>query len=275
MDGATPETGTGISPAETALDLAFVPVADCYVDPRYQRKPSDGSRARLKKITAGFDWTRFGALTVARQGGRYAVIDGQHRLEAARAIGAATVPPVVVAADLQGQARSFVGINAVRTGVASIDKFRARVASGDAHAVAVAQLLSKIGISTDVAAGCRLAPNETRAVAQLEKIAAGPGLAHLGTVLRMLRDAQPEQPNLLTAFAIVATSQALSRATTRRQGPDRLADTLAEIDFETLRDEAYQLVKLTGGTLTGRGADLLMQRYDKGLRKSPPGGDRP
>ena len=254
--------------AEDGLDLRFVPLEDIEIDQAYQRRISRGGMSRIMKIISGFDWSRFGALTLSEgDDGRLYVVDGQHRMVAARALRITIVPAVITRNTQAGQASDFVAINTVRTTVASIDSFRARVASGDATAKTVQQMLDQLNISTDVPAGASIGPRETRAVSLLEKMLNRHEQGIVFTALEMMIDAQPHQKNLLTAFAIGVTVPVVAKMIAAGRDLDRLATILEETDFDTLKEEAAQLVKLTGGQTQGRGTELLLQKVNKGLRE--------
>jgi len=257
---------TPVPAADTQVQLQFLPVDQLVIDARYQRKMSRGSLAQARRIVAAFTWSRFGALTVSRQDNGFAVTDGQHRLFAARALGITHVPAVISVGEVADQAKDFVGINAVRTSVAAIDKFRARVAAQDPAALIVHDLLTNLEISTDVAAGTGLKHKETRAVVVLEKLANKIGRGELFTTLELILDSQPDQPNLLTAFTIEATALTVSRVIAGKGDLDRLLRVMRDTDFETLKDNATQMVKLTGGNTRHRGHELLLQTYNKGLQ---------
>ncbi|MEP2680181.1 MAG: DUF6551 family protein [Sulfitobacter sp.] len=258
----------GVPAPEDVIRTEFLAPGQLIVDGRYQRMISDNGRTKIRKLIRDFDWVKFGALIVAELDvGNYAVIDGQHRAIAASALGVVSVPCIVVRANVVGQAVAFVGINSTRSSVASIDKFRARVTAGDAEAVTVDGILNDLGISTDVAAGTALAPHQTRAVSKLERIVKKHGRGIAFTVLEMLRDAQPDQKNLLTAFAIEVTSIVVARVIEKGGDLDRLHEVLVRTDFETLKDNASHMVKLTGGQTTQRGGELLLRDFNKGLRK--------
>lgn len=256
------------APAAQSIEMALTPLADLRIHPAYQRKISDGGMSRIRKIISGFQWARFGALSVSRDAdGTLWVVDGQHRMIAARALHLTEVPCIITHSDLQDQARDFVGINSVRTSVASIDKFRARVTSGDETALAVASLLDTLAISTDIAAGASLKPRETRAVSLLEKLVKRHDAGSVGDALEIMLDAQPDQPNLLTAFNIEAVATVYMRMLDAKRDTARLQAALVETDFESLKDNAGQLVKLQGGKTAQRGAELLLREVNKGLRE--------
>lgn len=258
-----------IAPMTEAADLRMVKLSDLGIDREYQRRVSDNGRARIVKIVKTFTWTRFGALIVSETAeGGLAIVDGQHRAIAAALLSLEEVPAIVVRShDRSSQAMDFVGINTVRTTVASIDKFRARVAAGDSDAIEVAEALDNLGITTDVPAGVALKVRETRAVVTLEKLQKRFSRGVVFTTLETLIEAQPEEPNLLSAFAIEATAVVVAKMIEAERDLSRLDPVIEDTDFETLKEQAAQLVKLTGGRTAQRGAELLLQAVNKGLKE--------
>lgn len=254
--------------ARSIIEMKMVPVETVIADERYQRRLSDASRSRIAAMMRDFSWPRFGAIVVAKSDQGLSVVDGQHRLVAARLLGITEVPAVMCNADLLDQARDFVGINTTRTSVASIDKFRARVAAEDPIACKVAETLAALEITTDVPAGAGIGPRETRAVVVLERIAKSANKGLLFNTLELMLDAQPDQPNLLTAFAIEAVAKTLALVGTTEAALERLERVVAETDFDTLRENAAQLVKIQGGKTSQRGHELLLREYNRGLKAS-------
>ncbi|MFY0619046.1 ParB N-terminal domain-containing protein [Shimia sp.] len=249
------------------INLRFVDVSALTIDRRYQRKVSDTSLQQVRKIIRTFNWRRFGALSVVANDGNLAVIDGQHRLIAAKAIGATAVPCVVSEGGLIDQANDFVGINTSRTNVAAIDRFRARVTAKDPVAIEVAEILAELDISTDVAVGSRLSHRQTRAVTVLEKMTKSIGKGEIFTTLEMLLDASnPSAPGILTAFTIEATAMTVHAVITAGGDLDRLMRILIETDFETLQEEAKQLSKLQGGNIRHKAHERLLFAFNKGLQ---------
>lgn len=69
---------------ERAATLRWVPVALMRTSPLAQRELN---HARVDKIAANFDPEQLGMPTVNKRGGSFFIIDGQHRIEAMRAVG--------------------------------------------------------------------------------------------------------------------------------------------------------------------------------------------
>ena len=81
-------------------ELAWIPVKDCVVDDTYQRSlESRRSQRAVEHIMMQFDWTMFGCVIVTRRKRAFVVIDGQHRIAAAKARAIDEVPAVIVKGD--------------------------------------------------------------------------------------------------------------------------------------------------------------------------------
>jgi hypothetical protein len=131
-----------------APQLDWLPIAKLVFDDSYQRPIKAQGVKHVQSIARQFDWRRFAPVIVAPvEGGRYAVIDGQHRTHAAALIGIETVPCQIVQADRKMQARAFAGMNgnqAIR--LAPYQVHRAAVIAGDAKALRVEHVCEQAGV---------------------------------------------------------------------------------------------------------------------------------
>jgi len=129
--------------------LQWVPVDRLVIDDNYQRPLGRANWTAIQKIAANFAWSRFHPLLVAPiEGGRFAVIDGQHRAHAAMLCGIPEVPAVAVMVDVVEQARAFAWVNSQAIRVSVFHIYKAALASGEDWAVRADAAVS--------AAGCRL-----------------------------------------------------------------------------------------------------------------------
>jgi hypothetical protein len=176
------------------------------IDPGYQRSLDSGqSQTLVRRIAQHWNWDLCQPLVVARrEDGALFVIDGQHRLAAARLRGDIHQLPAVVVqyACTEDEAASFVHLNQQRRALTKLDIFKAAVASGDGvvgkivEALAVARLSVaphsnptawKPGMVANIAgieAAWRVhGPRVTRAALQaLGEAYAGQVLRYAGTV---------------------------------------------------------------------------------------------
>ena len=119
------------------------------VDDSYQRSIEGGASKKLiEKIAINWDWRLCLPLLVSRRQGELFVIDGQHRLEAARLRGDIQHVPVVVFDfdDPKAEAELFVQANRSRRAIGQLDDFHAAVASGDRKALAVHEVVTGAGL---------------------------------------------------------------------------------------------------------------------------------
>jgi hypothetical protein len=126
-------------------------MADLQVDPAYQRSIDNGpSQALIRKIATFWDWTLFHPLAVARrEDGSLWVVDGQHRLAAARLRRDIYDIPCVVSPSLcqADEAASFVAMNQQRRALSKLDLFKAAVTGTDSEAAQIAAALAASGLS--------------------------------------------------------------------------------------------------------------------------------
>jgi hypothetical protein len=85
--------------------LQWIKIADLLVDESYQRPILGKGRNNVHRIAREFSWACFAPVVVAPvEGGKFTIIDGQHRTTAAALAGFDTVPCQVVIAAQKEQA---------------------------------------------------------------------------------------------------------------------------------------------------------------------------
>src|ERR1700722_8255050 len=73
--------------------LQWVEVGELVIDSSYQRAIGRRGTINIKGIAENFDWSKFAPVIVAPvEGGKFAVVDGQHRTTAAMLRGVESVP---------------------------------------------------------------------------------------------------------------------------------------------------------------------------------------
>lgn len=157
------------------------------VDERYQRPVEE---FRVKKIAEGFDETLFGVLEVSRRNGKCAVFDGQHRLEAAKALGMKDVPCLIhEGLSAEAEAKLFVRLQRERKNINPNDRFKARIFFGDPVALEIKSIANDAGfeIKPNAADGLRDLWR-IRAVSALERVYVRYGPDHLADTLKTVAD---------------------------------------------------------------------------------------
>lgn len=116
------------------------------IHPAYQR---DAIPSKIKDITAQWSFVACGAIVVGLRGNEYWVIDGQHRVLAAKRRSDITHLPCVIfhTEDVKQEAVAFLDLNTGRKPVSTLGKFKAMIAAGDESAVFVHDTLEAFGIT--------------------------------------------------------------------------------------------------------------------------------
>jgi hypothetical protein len=138
-------------------ELVWLPVDHLWVDSSYQRA-IDGERSQrlIAAIAVNFRWSSFQAILAVKHGDGWRIIDGQHRVAAARQRGIPDVPAVVVAnLSVAEQAAAFVEANRGRIPINPFALYRARLAAEDTVAVAIAAICAGAAISIAPYAGSK------------------------------------------------------------------------------------------------------------------------
>ena len=120
-------------------ELAWLPTDRLDVDPAYQRKlDSVRSQRQIARIAANFRWSCFQAISATpAPDQRWLIIDGQHRVAAARLIKIKHLPSVVIPdADQAAQAEAFVWANKERSPVSAQALYHARLVARRTAALA-------------------------------------------------------------------------------------------------------------------------------------------
>lgn len=129
--------------------LDWVAIDRMVIDGAYQRPLERRNWIAIERIADAFSWAHFGPVLLAPlPGGRFAVVDGQHRVHAALLCGVERVPAMIIPIDRRDQARAFGAVNGQVTAVSRQALFRARLAAGDDLACRTDALVTQ--------AGCRI-----------------------------------------------------------------------------------------------------------------------
>jgi len=220
---AAPATAFGARPK-----LEWLPVQKLAVDHRYQRTlDSDRSQALIARIAAKFRWSAFQAiLATPRQkadGGGWLVLDGQHRVAAAKLCGIDAVPSVVVdAASLEEQAAAFVQSNLDRVTVNPYALYHAKLVGGDEAAGEIARLCKRAGIAIPrkPLAADHIGAGETLALGTLAAILRQRGPAQAALAVGAVAEAYRDEPGALRANIFLAAAALVAAAESAVERPE-------------------------------------------------------
>lgn len=131
--------------------LEWRAVGELGIDPDYQRSILAGpSQTLIRRIAQFWDWGLCQPLAIARRAdGSLKVVDGQHRLEAARLRrDIPHLPCVITAYATAGdEAAAFVALNQQRRPLTALDLFKAALAASDTEALAVMAAITDAGLT--------------------------------------------------------------------------------------------------------------------------------
>lgn len=204
--------------------------AELNLDDNYQRSTDNGaSRALITKIANGWDWRMCLPLVVSkRDDGTLWVIDGQHRLAAAKMRGDIPFLPCCVAVygSVADEAAMFVAMNRTRKAMNRLDDFHAAIASGDGEAIVIARLITDAGFTVSRKTGSQSwVPGEVAFTSAIAKVLRKHGEKVCADALRTMAEAFPDE--VLNAGASMFTALTkLAISPPEAYDPDRMFRTL-------------------------------------------------
>jgi hypothetical protein len=164
--------------------LQWVPIGQMRVSPLAQR---DLNQARVDRLAASFDLEQLGTPTVSFRDGCYYIIDGQHRMEALKAIGYGDQQVqcwVYKGLSEVGEAEKFLRLNDTLA-VAAYPKFKVAVQAGRSEEADIDRIVRAQGLKVSLDRG----GGAVSAVHTLRRVYRRGGAACLARTLRIARDA--------------------------------------------------------------------------------------
>ena len=226
--------------------LQWIEISDLVIDPAYQREIHRSGARNVSRIAREFDWPKFAPVIVAPvDGGRYAIVDGQHRTTAAAARGVTSVPCQVIIVDLADQAAAFAAINGNVTKMSAMQIHAARVAAGDEAARELESVCASAGVRI-----CRypipadkMKPGDTLAVTVLSKQMKTFGGEVLGVALRCILNSKGGSVVMLRPATIEAFCQVFDAEPAWMARETFVTSSLASFDLPTVYDRAMETSK--------------------------------
>lgn len=244
--------------------LQWIAIADLVIDERYQRPIAGEGVRNVGKIAASFRWSRFAPVVVAPvEGGRFAIIDGQHRTTAAALCGIQSVPCQVVIATAGEQADAFKAINGATTRMQPMAIHHAAVVAGDAEALAIEDVCARaaVEILRYPVPLCSQKPGQTMAVATIAQCLQTHGRDTLVTALQCVTDTDNgKRGGLLGAHVIKALCVLLAANAAWRESGEALMVAFDGISIEAELDKARETARPKGRTVTMELTDRLRRK---------------
>lgn len=171
--------------------LRWISIVDLLIDDRYQRPLGPQNWAAIHSIAKNFQWSKFAPIMASSlEGGRFAVIDGQHRAHAAALCGISEIPALVVSLEVEDQARSFSSINGAVVKITPHHIFKAALAAREEWALACDLSVANSGcrLMTYNASTANKKPGEIYSIGLIRSYIAKDNAPAVTTALRALRE---------------------------------------------------------------------------------------
>ncbi|MFE3195946.1 DUF6551 family protein [Nocardia sp. NPDC059240] len=245
-------------PGEQIVYVAPVSVRALFVDDTYQRELDE---PRAKKMAHEWDPRLAGVIdisdrgtTAAGTGGRYAIINGQHRWAAATLLN----PDMILVAnvhtglDLADEARLFYEIDARTRRLTGWDRWKSRRGAGDPAVLAIETVVAEVGLRVDQAPK----DGNIRCVSTLEKVLGVGGELLVENTLRLIVEVWGHRLDAVDAPLIAGMAQIL-HSYEDQLDHERLGDVLLDLAPRQIKARALALRETETGQV-GKLAALVM-----------------
>lgn len=253
-------------PAQEDPAVLVIPVDELNTDKEYQR---DLDVARAEKYAREWDPYLLNELTVAeREDGTYWVIDGAHRLYAAKKHGVINLRCFVVRSLTREQeADLFVRLNKNRRPVNAWDSFRAALAAKDKDAIRIKAVVEECGFSISRSGG----PRSIKAVSSLQKVYRLGGAPLLRDSLELIAQVWEGDKDASDSIAVVGVSAFLHQYGTHAAfNRERLVEVLSKVPVARVMREVKGMGDGAAWTNTAsagvRAMFVIRHHYNKNLR---------
>jgi hypothetical protein len=221
--------------------LQWLKIIDLVVDPAYQRPIVGKGRRNVDRIARAFSWACFAPVVVSPvEGGKFAIIDGQHRTTAAALVGLDSVPCQVVIAAKEQQAAAFKAINGITTPISRMALHAAALVANEPWAVQLAKAcacaeveLLRYPVPTNMQS-----PGQTMAVGAIAHCLKRHGKETLITALQCVTQTANNTPGCLSARTIKALCDVLNGDQRWRDAGAALFEAFDAIDLSDIEDRS-------------------------------------
>ena len=218
--------------------LHWINIEDLVVDPTYQRPIVGKGRRNVNRIARAFSWSCFTPVVVSPvEGGKFAIIDGQHRTTAAALVGLEAVPCQVVIAARNEQAAAFKAINGITTPISRMALHAAALVAKEEWAIQVANVCAQahVQLLRYPVPTYKQEPGQTMAVGALTHCLRRYGPETLTLALRCVTETRNNRPGALSAPTIKAICEVLHSNPDWRDNTVPLIEAFNGIDLPAIQ----------------------------------------
>ena len=218
--------------------LQWMRISDLIVDHTYQRPIVGKGSHNVVRIARSFNWSCFTPVVISPvEGGKFAIIDGQHRTTAAVLVGIDSVPCQIVIAARKEQAAAFKAINGVTTAISRMALQHAALISNETTAIQIADVCNHAGVELlrFPVPMDKQRPGQTMAVGAIAKCLKQHGEDTLLIALECVTRTSNNQVGVLSARTIKALCDVIHK---RRDDGPTLIKAFDNIDLVGLMEES-------------------------------------
>lgn len=262
----TPPTSLGPAP-----QLTWLPIEQLVIDESYQRDITAQGRKNVRSIAENFSWTFFAPVIVSPiEGGRYAIIDGQHRTTAAALIGVKEVPCALVIADKVVQAKAFRAINGQVTRLLKTQLFHAKLTAGDEVAMRAKAMCDAAGVTIPRwPGGWHNKKNASVAVDSINRMAVNHYRAGVMVLKCLLATSGANDAACLRATTIDALFDVLAEAPQWREDEAALIGAVEAMPMhEMLTSATAAAARIKGTSARDQLAAMIIDALERAFRKA-------
>ena len=239
-----------------------IPVEKLHIDMSYQR---DQTEQAVAKIVGKFDANQAGPPTVnKRPDGSLYIVDGGHRLEAAKLMGTKTLTCRIISIPVEDEAALCIALNKNTVRFAPVQYFKANIRDGNPAAVEIARILAE----RDLRIGASHSPQVIGCVGALLTLYRKRGTVGLAKVIDTTLGAWPSDEPRRFAGQILNGIDVFYE-THPRADSDRLISRLSCVTTSHLlgkgsgRWHAWKSLDQRGGSLIDATAEEIAILYNK------------
>lgn len=250
----------------SVASLKDMKVSEFHTDPSVQRQLNE---PRVKALAADFNPQMLGLVTASkRPDGRSYILDGQHRIAAARLkqYNGYVATRLYENLSVSEEAKLFLDLNNTRK-VNALDKFNVRATMGDPAAVALKAALERVGLR----ASGQHTGGMFAAIVSLERVYQGfmsyaqePRLDLVEAVLHVLTRAYGAEERKAFQANTVQGIGLILHIFGKRVNADDLTEALRSIPADTLAIRGRSTKDLEGGTGAQGVAKVVLSKYNRG-----------
>jgi hypothetical protein len=249
--------------------LQWLKIEDLVVDPAYQRPIVGNGRRNVDRIAREFSWSCFAPVVVSPvEGGKFAIIDGQHRTTSAAILGIESVPCQIVIAARSEQAAAFKAINGTITPISQMALHAAALVANEPWAAQIAHICAcaQVELLRYPVPINRQGPGQTMAVGAITQCLKRYGEDTLITALQCVTQTANNQPGVLTARTIKALCDTLDGNPEWRESGLSLLEAFDTIDLMSIQEDS---TLDAAAKRIGR-VQAMSERIQSELRRLPP-----